>query len=188
VGAAETLIASGKGFRLQGRTGAFSLRREPEHETLRPGSVPPQPRPTPVSMPVVAPLRPTLAPPLATTVNATATAPARRAASVKRVAPDLLGEAQRLADGGQVDQARLLCEKLIETSPSAPAYFLLGVLCRATQKGSPAEQFTRAIYLDPTHVDALNHLALEKDREGDREAATRLRDRARRATGQRGSK
>jgi chemotaxis protein methyltransferase WspC len=95
--------------------------------------------------------------------------------------PDLLAEAQRLADSGQVDQARVLCEKLVEVSPSAAAYFLLGVLCQATQRQMAAEYFSRAIYLDPAHVDALNHLALEKDRTGDRDGASRLRERARRA-------
>jgi chemotaxis protein methyltransferase WspC len=44
-----------------------------------------------------------------------------------------------------------------------------------------AESYRKALYLEPDHVEALMHLALLTENQGDAAAAGRLRERARRA-------
>jgi chemotaxis protein methyltransferase WspC len=94
----------------------------------------------------------------------------------------LLEEAQRLADQGLLPEALAACEKCLRRKPDdIPANFLLGVVYQALDKDTQAENyFNKTLYLDPTHLDALNHLAFLVEKRGQREHALRLRQRLQR--------
>jgi chemotaxis protein methyltransferase WspC len=65
---------------------------------------------------------------------------------------------------------------------SAEGYFLLGVLHDALGHVDLAvRSFRKVLYLDPTHREALLHLALKQEARGDGPGAALLRARARRA-------
>jgi chemotaxis protein methyltransferase WspC len=65
--------------------------------------------------------------------------------------------------------------------PSSETYYLLGLVRDAIGDRDGAAAFYRkVIYLEPEHVEALMHLALMTETEGDTAAAERLRERARR--------
>jgi chemotaxis protein methyltransferase WspC len=90
--------------------------------------------------------------------------------------------AVRLADQGRLDEAARRCEEFLRTQgPSAKAFYLLGLVRDAAGKQGEADVFYRkALYLDPHHYDALIHLALLLDRQGDKAGAKVLYDRAER--------
>lgn len=94
-----------------------------------------------------------------------------------------LMEAQKLADSGHLAEAGDICETHIrDHSPSADAFHLLGLVREAAGQSEQAEEFWRkAIYLDPNHVEALTHLSLISERNGNKKAARLLRQRAERA-------
>ena len=91
--------------------------------------------------------------------------------------------AARLADAGRLEDARQICEThLREAGPSAQAFYLLGLVRDARgEDGEAGEFYRKAVYLDPHHGEALLHLALRAERDGDPAAARTLRKRARRA-------
>lgn len=98
---------------------------------------------------------------------------------------DWITQARQLADQGKLLEALQVCEVNMEAeAESAQAYCLMGVLHDAagrTQKS--IENYRRALYLDPTHEEALVHLGTALMREGDVQGAQRLFDRAKRARG-----
>jgi chemotaxis protein methyltransferase WspC len=98
-----------------------------------------------------------------------------------RPASGLLAEVARLADSGRLGDARIRCAELLADKPDlAEGHFLSGVIALASGERHEAElAFRHAIYLDPRHEQALLHLALERDREGDAKEAEQLRRRAR---------
>jgi chemotaxis protein methyltransferase WspC len=70
---------------------------------------------------------------------------------------------------------------LADTAPDAELLALLGTTYAALADEARAEScYRRALYLDPSHSEALLHLALILDRRGDSGGANRLRMRARR--------
>jgi chemotaxis protein methyltransferase WspC len=93
-----------------------------------------------------------------------------------------LEDASRLADAGELKEAGALCEALIkEQGPSSRAFYLLGLVRDAAGDGkAAADYYRKALYLEPNHPEALLHLALFFERQGDGVAAARLRERARR--------
>jgi chemotaxis protein methyltransferase WspC len=93
-----------------------------------------------------------------------------------------LERARRLADQGCLAEAAQLCEDHIRTEPpSAAVFYLLGVIREATEAcAAAAEAYRKALYLDPNHYDALVHLALFHERQGDAAGARTLNERARR--------
>lgn len=95
--------------------------------------------------------------------------------------PDLT-HAEELADKGLLKEAAEICEaSLREFGPSARAFHLLGLISDgAGDQAQAGEFYRRALYLEPEHYDALRHLALLKDQNGDRAAAQTLQSRARR--------
>ncbi len=99
-----------------------------------------------------------------------------------REAVDFFGEARKMADQGQLRQALQLCETfLIENPVHAEAHFLMGLIYEALHHEEKAEAFfNRAIYLNPEHVEALNHMAFIELQRGNKSGAERLRQRARR--------
>jgi chemotaxis protein methyltransferase WspC len=97
--------------------------------------------------------------------------------------PTPLEQAARLADQGRHGEAVALCEEEIRrVGPSAPAFFLLGVVLQAAGDRERAERcFEKTVYLAPRHEDALLALSLLAQRRGDLAAAAAYRRRAERA-------
>jgi chemotaxis protein methyltransferase WspC len=109
--------------------------------------------------------------------------PVRAGALITPAAASWIDVAQQLADSGKLPEAMALCEaNLDESAPSPQAYYLMGLLHDAA--GRPqhaAEHYRKALYLDPTHHEALVHLGTALMRDGDATAAQRLFDRAKRS-------
>lgn len=97
--------------------------------------------------------------------------------------PATLERASELANQGLFAEAIEQCRRhLREKGPSAPAYYLMGMIFQATADRAQAEDcFQKTAYLDPTHSDALLALALLAERRGDRMAAAAYHRRADRA-------
>lgn len=95
--------------------------------------------------------------------------------------PDDLVRAAELADRGMLEPALKLCEKyLSQHQGEAQAYYLSGlVLCAMGRYQEAREPLRRAVYLDPSHQDALLQSALCLERLGSLTAAALLRQRAR---------
>jgi len=94
-----------------------------------------------------------------------------------------LDRASELANLGRHDEAVALCEQFVrQQGPSAPAYYLMGVIHQSVGNRTKGEVcFQKALYLDPGHDEALLALALSAERRGDAAAATGFRRRAERA-------
>jgi chemotaxis signal transduction protein len=92
---------------------------------------------------------------------------------------DRLKEARRLADAGRLQEAAGLCEThLREQGASASAWYLLGVVRDAAgDRAKAAECYSKTLYLDPSHEDALLQRALLAEGAGDATTAARLRSR-----------
>lgn len=101
-----------------------------------------------------------------------------------------LEQAQALADQGLLSEAAVLCETYLrEQGASARAYYLLGLVHDAGSAVENAKEcFSKAVYLEPNHYEALVHLALLAERQGDSGNAALLRQRAQRAQQRWGSK
>jgi chemotaxis protein methyltransferase WspC len=97
-------------------------------------------------------------------------------------AVDALERARRLADAGQIDEAFQVCAEYLDRVPdSADGHYLVGVLHDAAGRFELARRsLRRALYLDPSHRDALLRLALKQEASGDHPGAARLRERAER--------
>jgi chemotaxis protein methyltransferase WspC len=100
-------------------------------------------------------------------------------------ARDTLQAAHALADAGRLMEAAAAINAYLERhAPHADAFYLLGVLADANGETNLARsQYRKALYLDPQHAEALAHLAMLLELEGDRDAARRLMQRASRAQG-----
>ncbi|MDX8124813.1 CheR family methyltransferase [Janthinobacterium sp. GMG2] len=135
----------------------------PALRTLR--SVPPAPRRTTVAppSPAVPRTRPVSVPPPAQTAQA-----------------DLLAEARLLADRGQLREAGEKCHAHLAKVPeAAEAYFMLGIINELAGKMDLADDYwRRCIYLQPDHYEALCHLSLLAERNGNHTAAATLKARA----------
>ena len=142
-------------------------------------SVPPSPKPAPA-----------LAPVRATPAALARTRPVSVPAATAAV--DLLAEARLLADRGMLREAGEQCHAHLARAPeAAEAYYLLGLINELAGKMDLADDYwRRCIYLQPDHYEALCHLALLAERNGNHTAATTLKARAariyqrRQATGQ----
>ena len=112
------------------------------------------------------------------------TVPRTRPVSVPSPAPaaqaDLLAEARLLADRGQLREAGDKCHAHLATVPeAAEAYFMLGIINELAGKMDLADDYwRRCIYLQPDHYEALCHLALLAERNGNHTAAATLKARA----------
>ncbi|HDR9802837.1 TPA: MCP methyltransferase [Burkholderia cenocepacia] len=96
-----------------------------------------------------------------------------------------LEEAQALANAGALDEAeRVLAQFSARVGPHADAFYLNGLIADARGRAAEASDFYRkALYLRPTHHEALTHLATLLDVGGDRAGAQWLLERARRSAG-----
>ncbi|WP_241313375.1 CheR family methyltransferase [Burkholderia cenocepacia] len=93
--------------------------------------------------------------------------------------------AQALANAGAFDEAeRVLAQFSARVGPHADAFYLNGLIADARGRAAEAGDFYRkALYLRPTHHEALTHLATLLDVGGDRAGAQWLLERARRSAG-----
>jgi chemotaxis protein methyltransferase WspC len=105
------------------------------------------------------------------------------ASSVSIPSGELLERASDLANRHEYEQASQLCDQSIRLrGPSAPAFYLLGMIRHALGDHVHAEQYlSRAVYLDGQHEEALLALSLIARRRGDHSAATNYQRRAERA-------
>ena len=111
-----------------------------------------------------------------TPARAKATAPRRE---TRAIVPSL-AEIERLADAGDVTRAAESCRAYLAAHPaSSHAHYLLGLVESARGARDAADvALRRAIYLDPSNVAALVHLAGERRKAGDTTEATQLMRRA----------
>jgi chemotaxis protein methyltransferase WspC len=93
-----------------------------------------------------------------------------------------LDHAMLLADQGRLVEATKACEAHVGVhGPSAKAFYVLGLVRDATGNHAEAAEFYRkALYLEPQHPEALVHLAMLLESQGDKAGAKVLNDRARR--------
>jgi chemotaxis protein methyltransferase WspC len=93
-----------------------------------------------------------------------------------------IDQARRLANQGQLIEALKCCEQNLRIQPSsAEAFHLLGLLHDAAGRvREAAEHYRKALYLDPQHREALVHLAVALQKEGDEAGAQRLFERVNR--------
>lgn len=97
---------------------------------------------------------------------------------------DLVAQARELADKGKIDEALASCQANLAHTRSSPHLLsLMGVLHVARLETDEAVRcFQQALYLDPGHRDALTHMMLICQEQGDHAQAARLRRRLERAT------
>jgi chemotaxis protein methyltransferase WspC len=93
--------------------------------------------------------------------------------------PSAIGAARVLADAGRLDEARAMCETLLRTYPaSADALALLGVVHLAAGRTTDADEaFRKALYLEPDHIEAMEHVIALCVRRGDTARAAALQRR-----------
>ncbi|MGK5027684.1 CheR family methyltransferase [Janthinobacterium sp. RB2R34] len=110
----------------------------------------------------------------------TRTQPMCVAAPVATPPANLLAEARSLADRGLLRDAADKCHAHLARVPeAAEAYYLLGLINELACKMDLADDYwRRCIYLQPDHYEALCHLALLAERNGNNTAATTLKSRA----------
>jgi chemotaxis protein methyltransferase WspC len=168
VGPAEAFLASASGFRSVNQTMSFAFRRTAAKPAV------PLFRPRPHSKVV----RQTILPPMRITAPDFAPMPVPLSHNLPEAG---LLTARRLADAGRLQEAATWCNAdLVERGPSCETYYLLGLVSDATGDREQAGVcYQKAIYLQPEHVEALTHLALMKEWQGDFGAAERLHKRAR---------
>jgi chemotaxis protein methyltransferase WspC len=94
-----------------------------------------------------------------------------------------LEDARALAERGLLDQARARCTAYLgEARLDTAAHVLLGVILQAQgDLGGARQSFERALYLEPHHEEALEHLALLHARHGAEVLAAGVSRRAERA-------
>ena len=156
---------------------AFALKKDDG----RPVTVPvPLAAPPPLKKPALRSVPPSARPAAAAARPAP---PARtRPVSVPAATPaaNLLAEARLLADRGMLREAGEKCHAHLARAPeAAEAYYLLGLINELAGKMDLADDYwRRCIYLQPDHYEALCHLALLAERNGNHTAATTLKARA----------
>jgi chemotaxis protein methyltransferase WspC len=178
VGGAETYLASRSGFTSLNQAMSFAFRKT--------GAEPAETVHSPTVLQLASVIRPVHPRPV---YPAKTLLPAVDPVSSVRVTADL-ATARRLADAGRLQEAADWCENDLQQPTSSPeAWYLLGLVRNALgDEGKAAECYRKLLYLDPDHVEALTHLALLTEKNGDTAGARRLRERARRAVVRPGSK
>ena len=180
IGPAEGGLLARLGMRPLGMAQSFAyVRQEPQavappRKTAALPVAPSAPVPAPrATAPATLPRR-TIAPPTA----ARSVAPSRSAQ-----ADELLARIATLANGGNSAEARAACQRYLQQfEPSAQVFYWLGLLSDvAGDAGEAVSQYRKALYLEPQHHEALVHLAMLLDAQGDAAGARRLRERAARS-------
>jgi chemotaxis protein methyltransferase WspC len=96
-----------------------------------------------------------------------------------------IDEARHFANEGKLVEALTCCELNMHGEPaSAEVFHLVGLLHDAAGRvREAAEHYRKALYLDPRHPEALVHLAVALQKDGDARGAQRLFERANRQSG-----
>jgi chemotaxis protein methyltransferase WspC len=178
LGHAEGGIARSFGFEPLPLAMAFAFRKIQASEVARV-----RPSPKPRSVVAIPPKKNSPAAPPVLSVLPFRPKAQKEAVVVPVPLESLLEQARHLADAGCLDAARTQCEAALQLQGcSAPAYYLLGLICDAAGKPDEAEAFYRkTLYLEPDHYEALSQLALLAEKSGDSKAADQLRQRAKRS-------
>jgi chemotaxis protein methyltransferase WspC len=172
VGPSESALLLDQGFVTAGIPLAFAFRRTR-------GSAPPRP-PRPAV--AVVPAKPVRAiPRKAATIAAAQPMPSAADKTISTT-EQWLEQARRFANQGQLVEALKCCERHLHSQPaSAEGFHLAGLLHDAAGRVSAAaEHYRKALYLDPSHPEALVHLAVALQKEGNARGAQRLFERANR--------
>ncbi len=183
IGHSEHRVFSDHGFEKVRKQGVFACRRARDARNPKPDPIPPlpsfrspgfqriAPRQTspPKIPPAVAPAAPVCGPP-----------PSIDLEPSQQDREDPFDSIRRLADQGVLSEAFELCGKFLEQNPlHVEAHFLMGLICRALRNETQAEQcFSKVVYLDPHHHEALDYLAQIEDCRGNGSRAAQLRRRA----------
>ncbi len=93
---------------------------------------------------------------------------------------EVMERIQKLADQGELHEAKTLCQKFLEkNSVSISAHYLMGVILDVQGEWDKAHDlFCKTLYLNPKHYEALTYLAIYAERRGDSTAAKVYRSRA----------
>jgi chemotaxis protein methyltransferase WspC len=184
VGYAEVPSVCANGFAPLPYAQAFGLIKDAEAALRKKASAPAVSAAPPALRPP-APRAVARPAPAASSAPPTPRPPVHKAPAVKPAAAtapqvDLLAAARRLADLGQLKEAERHCRDHLAQQPeSAEAYFILGLVNELTNKHVQAEDYwKRCIYLQPDHYEALCHLALLADTNGDTVTGAALKARA----------
>jgi chemotaxis protein methyltransferase WspC len=98
--------------------------------------------------------------------------------------PSKILRCRELADAGRLADARAECEQTLATTPTADGFALLGVIHQAAGNlDAAADAFRKALYLNPTHREALMHAELVSRTRGQTAAADAFRARLARVPG-----
>lgn len=191
VGPSETFLWSRCGFVAVNEARSFVFRKAratPAPSESRPAAKHSARAPATKPQPLIWPAR-RLAQSQKSAIPALAIPHQKPAVAAPAVGRTTLDDAQALANTGRLEAAHEACMAHIAAQgTSADACNLLGLIHDAQGKANLAEeQYRKALYLKPDHVDALQHLALLAERKGDHASAGRFQERARRAAGGNGS-
>jgi len=93
-----------------------------------------------------------------------------------------LSAIRRMADRGSLAEASRLCEQYLkESGPDREGLYLMGLISQALGHTERAEEmFMKTLYLDPSHYEALLHMALLHEQKGDGSGARIYRQRIKR--------
>jgi chemotaxis protein methyltransferase WspC len=178
-GYAEVPAFCSHGFAALRAPGAFALhktgRAEPRAEQPAAAAAPTRPvRMRPAHAPAPGAPRTRAAPPPAAPATAHPQA--------------LLEQAARLAGQGDYAGAAVACHAVLKTHPgAAEAYFILGLVSECEKKPGAADDYwRRCVYLQPDHYEALCHLALLTEQNGDAAQSAAFKQRAARVYQRRG--
>lgn len=106
------------------------------------------------------------------------------AKAANQASDTILQKAAALADSGILKEAETLCLQYLDHNKMNPlAYYTLGVVSLSSDRLPEAEKaFSKAVYLNPEYYEALVHLALLKERQGEKAEALKIRKRAEKLT------
>ena len=177
IGPAEGSLLGRFGMRSIGipQSFAFSRQAAPEPVAAFLPTVLPTPQAQRQPASYVAPARPRPFATVAPAPRAVKTPPSDAAALLVNIAA--------LANEGKSAEARAACESYLRShEPVAQVFYWLGLLSDIAGSALEAQGFYRkALYLEPQHPDALMHLAVLLQSQGDTAGARRLQDRAARS-------
>ena len=177
IGPAEGSLLGRLGMRSIGipQSFAFSRHSEPHPEPL--------PTPKPVAVPVSQPLRSAPPAPVRNRPFAAVTALPVTKKTADPDAATLLAQIAALANEGKSAEARAACEHYLRShEPVAQVFYWLGLLSDVAGLSLEAQGYYRkALYLEPQHPEALMHLAVLLQAQGDTAGARRLQERAARS-------
>jgi chemotaxis protein methyltransferase WspC len=170
VGYAEAAKLNGELFSSLRRSGAFAFRKRPPGQNAT------------VQAQKKGRTQRTKALPARSAAGAKGARHIKRSAAQDAAPPsaDPLSTIRRMVGLGRLEEASRLClSYLDDNAGSAEAYFLLGLIREAeTKNAEAANLYRKAAYLNPRHHDALVHLAVLAETQGNRAAAAVYRARA----------